>query len=110
MVDMALNSILLDGKCKDVEHLAELHSRVMEGKAQSTECLNDKAISTLKDILQSLKDSLNTSKTSQLWIQYSDMVFILRKFILAERIGHWNLHLQTLREMLQFMAAAGHNY
>ena len=38
------------------------------------------------------------------------MVYILRKFILAERIGDWDLHLQTLHEMLPFMAAAGHTH
>ena len=39
-----------------------------------------------------------------------DMIDILRKFIRAERAGNWDLYLQTLSEMLPFLAASGHNY
>ena len=37
------------------------------------------------------------------------MVDILRKFIKAERTGHWVQHLEALSEMLPYMAASGHN-
>lgn len=37
------------------------------------------------------------------------MVDILRQFIKAERTGNWELHLQTIKEMLPYLAAAGHN-
>lgn len=47
--------------------------------------------------------------TAALWIQYLEMVDILRKFITAERTGDWELSLQSLKEMLPFFAAAGHN-
>lgn len=36
------------------------------------------------------------------------MVDLLRKFIKAERLGNWDLHLQSLYEMLPFSAASGH--
>ena len=49
------------------------------------------------------------SKTGQLWLQYMDMVGLVRKFIKAERTGNWKLHLQTLIEMLPYFAASGHN-
>jgi hypothetical protein len=49
------------------------------------------------------------SKTAQLWLQYMDMVRLLRQFIKAERTGNWKFHLQTLTDMLTFFAAAGHN-
>ena len=48
-------------------------------------------------------------RTAQLWLQYMDMVDILRRFVRAERTGNWHLHLRTLREMLPFLTAAGHN-
>ena len=47
--------------------------------------------------------------TAQLWLQYMDMIKILRNFIRSERIGDWTLHLQTLRDMLPYLAAVGHN-
>ena len=42
-----------------------------------------------------------------MWIQYMNMVDTLRTFIKSERTGNWNLHLQTVREMLLYFAAAG---
>ena len=37
------------------------------------------------------------------------MVYIIRKFVYSELLGDWNLHLQTLQEMLPYLAASGHN-
>lgn len=48
-------------------------------------------------------------RTSLMWLQYMEMVDILRRFIKAERVGNWKLHLQTLRQMLPYLAASGHN-
>ena len=50
-----------------------------------------------------------TSRTSALWLQYMDMLDILRRYISAERTGNWALHLQTLQDMLPYLAASGHN-
>lgn len=44
-----------------------------------------------------------------MWLQYMDMVDILRKYIRAKRTGNWELHLQTVSEMLPYLAASGHN-
>ncbi|XP_062523628.1 uncharacterized protein LOC134198281 [Corticium candelabrum] len=38
------------------------------------------------------------------------MVDILCKYIRAERTGNWELHLQTVSEMLSYLAACGHNH
>lgn len=40
---------------------------------------------------------------------YMDMVQILPKFIKAERLGIWQLHLQALYDRLPYLAASGHN-
>ena len=52
---------------------------------------------------------LSKGRTAKLWIQYMDMVELLRQFIRAERTGNWQLHLSTLQKMLPFFAASGHN-
>ena len=44
-----------------------------------------------------------------MWIQFMRMVSLMRQFIKAERTGNWDLHLNTLIEMLPYYAAAGHN-
>ena len=38
------------------------------------------------------------------------MVDILCKYIRAERTGNWELHLQTISEMLPHLDACGHNH
>ncbi len=32
------------------------------------------------------------------------MIYILRKYIMAERTGNWALHLQTIQNMLPYLA------
>jgi len=35
------------------------------------------------------------------------MIDILHKFIIAERNGNWELHLQAIQNVLPYMAASG---
>ena len=42
------------------------------------------------------------------WKQYVDMVSHLLCFIIAERDGHWGLHLESFKEMLSLMAIYDH--
>jgi len=66
-------------------------------------------LTRIKDLLQEQRDLMKDNCTALLWLQYLDMVDILRMFIKAERTGNWRLHLQALSEMLSSLAAAGHN-
>ena len=50
-----------------------------------------------------------TSRTATLWLQYMEMVNILRTLIKAERTANWELHLQEVSEMLPYLATLGHN-
>ncbi len=49
-----------------------------------------------------------TTRTARLWLQYMDMIDILRMFLKAERTGNWELHLQAVHDMLPYFAASGH--
>ena len=70
----------------------------------SNDCLADKYLA-----YQSKCRNLSQYPTSALWIQYLEMIDILRTFITAEHTGNWDLGLKSLRDMLPFFAAAGHN-
>ena len=50
-----------------------------------------------------------TTRTAMLWLQYLDMVSILQRFIKAERMANWKLHLQTEQDVLPYFAASGHS-
>ncbi|CAC5379455.1 unnamed protein product [Mytilus coruscus] len=67
-------------------------------------------------ILRKIRNSISTFRkshieyrTARLWLWYTDMVDLLRKFIKAERTGNWTLHLQIIKEMLPYCDAAGHH-
>jgi len=64
---------------------------------------------TIDDSLQRKKECLKSFRTAALWLQYMNMVDILHKHIWAERTGNWHLHLQSISEILPYMAALGHN-
>jgi len=46
--------------------------------------------------------------TSNLWVQYFHMVCLMKEFIMAERMGNWNLYIQCIQKMLPFFHASGH--
>lgn len=55
--------------------------------------------------LQSLR---KRGPTSQLWIQYWEMISIVRDFIRAECSGNWELHLTCVQRMIPYFHANGH--
>lgn len=49
------------------------------------------------------------SRTAKLWINYLRYVGILKMLLRAERTADWQLHLHSIRSMLNLFAATGHN-
>lgn len=75
------------------------------------EALLSDSISQLKVAKAEWCESLNEHRTAKLWLMYMTLVAILRAFIRSGRTGNWRLYLQSLKEMLPFLAASGHwNY
>lgn len=46
--------------------------------------------------------------TAALWIQYFNMITLMKQFIHAERSGDWNGHLRCIQQMIPFFHASGH--
>ena len=69
-----------------------------------------------KDILQEAEEVLTAlmanesakSRTGKLWINYMELVSLLKMFLYAERTGDWKLHLSCIQRMIPFFHAAGH--
>lgn len=51
---------------------------------------------------------IEKSKTCKLWIQYWDLVELVKNFIRAERSSDFELHLYCVRQMLPVFYATGH--
>jgi len=93
----------------DLKEAVILYENLIQGSLTVEDVCKSATISRIDDVFQSKKQSLKISRTAALWLQYMDMIDILRKHIRAERTGNWNLHLQAVSEMLPYMATSGHN-
>ena len=63
------------------------------------------------ELISLLKETHKESKTAQVWIKnFLQPLFIVLRFIRAEREGEWLLHLATVREMIPYFFAAGHEH
>ena len=93
----------------DLNEAGVLYEKLMQGLVSADQVCCSDAITRIGAALQASKESIKSSRTATLWIQYMDMVDTLSKFIWAERTGNWELHLQAVSEMLPYLAAYGHN-
>ena len=75
---------------QDVESSVELHALQMK-LDMFTETLQSKYL------------------TAKLWLEYMEIVNIMRAFIRSKRTCYWSLRLRTQQDMLPYLAASGHN-
>lgn len=91
--------------------LDDLYKNVFSGHIKLDDAILNEALKSAKEKFEEVKQRLcGKSRTAKLWIQYTDMIQLLRSFIRSERLGDWILHLVTLKKMLPYFAAAGHNH
>ena len=60
------------------------------------------ALIKIQEIMLDKANEQKKNRTGMLWIQFLDMAAIIRKFIKGERTGNWQLHLQSVYEMLPY--------
>lgn len=74
--------------------------------------LEDPLLKSVTEKLSSLLKIIEgRGPTAALWIQYFRMCTLMKNFIRAERTGDWELHLNSVRDMIPYFHAAGHlNY
>lgn len=89
----------------------QLYKDLMEKKISVEQVCSSSVIATIKKkVSEKMAELKGRSRTATLWLQYMEMVDILRMFIKAERTANWNLHLQAISYMLPYFAASGHNH
>ena len=128
LVDAVLNGILLSRELghpldslmeggglddEDPSHSLYTDLHLIYQKMMETQDMKELEQSELPDKIQKMieaqKNSLQDSRTAKLWISYMQMIDILKRYLKAERLGDWNLHLQATADMLPYFAASGHN-
>ena len=93
----------------DLKGVKDILESLMQGKTSMEYVCQSHDLEDVRWKILEAKSSVSNSRTGKLWLQYLEMIEILRTFIKAERTGDWNLHLQTVQAMLPYFAASGHN-
>lgn len=104
-----LNASDVQAADQDLKKVEELYKELVKDTTKAKQVGSTEVLLKVAEKLESKRVSVHNQRTATMWIQYMNMVDTLRTFIKAERTGNWNLHLQTVREMLLYFAAAGHN-
>ena len=104
-----LHEEIANGDTSIIQEANSVYKKLMNESTTLEEVCKSPVIEEISSLLKQKTDFLASSKTAQLWLQYMDMINILRKYIRAERTGNGELHLQAVSEMLPYMAASGHN-
>ena len=95
---------------RDLDEAYALYENLTEETISVDEVCSTDVIQMITNILKEKIDSLKSSRTAALWLQYMNMVDILRQYIRAEHTGNWALHLECISKMLPYLAASGHNH
>lgn len=96
----------------DKDELNVVYSTFKRGDSSPEEIMQSAAVKGFVEILEKqLKLSKESGRTQKLWIQFIEMVELVRMFIKAERSGDFFLHLHCVHQMLPIFHASGHfNY
>ena len=98
-------------ECDLVSRSEELYTELV-GKKKTAKDIADSDIldMILAKVTEKRKSCKAVSRTVALWLQYLDMLDIVRGFLKAERRGNWEMHVQAVSQMLPYFAASGHNH
>ena len=120
LVDKCLHSQLITEMAKDdpeiqtlLDQAEELYSSLLSGETTLGDAACSEVLIQLETVTEKKKSELaQTSKTSQLWLNYQRVVGMARMLIKADRTGSWLMQLQAaVSNCLTVFAAAGHfNY
>ena len=94
----------------DLDEARVVYEKLVDGTVYVEDIWWSGVLNRIKDRLYKHAESDKmSSRTASLWVQYTGMIDILRTYNRAERTGNWPLHLQTIQDMLPYLAASGHN-
>ena len=119
LVEKSLNGLVTEEIVKDndtmdglLDEVDQLYSSFLCDSISLSDITSSEVLQRINILLKEKKSEISErSRTSKLWILYTDMIETARSLIRADRSGSWLLHLQTISNALPIFAAAGHfNY
>jgi hypothetical protein len=107
--------LVVMSECSDSDDIKttfmRLHSKMLSGELFEDNMEMENTEELINNFRKKIELLSKTSRTAKLWLQYWDMVELIRLYIRAQRTGDWELHLHCVLQMLPYFHAAGHlNY
>ena len=95
-------------KKEEIKLLYEKFQKDADNERVTRKLCLDKSTSLLSEKMERLGEA---SRMANNWIQYMEYVNVIKMFIVGERTGNWQLHLDAIFKMLNLFAVTGHtNY
>lgn len=94
---------------KTVKVLGKLHKSFEKQEVNPDEEYNRPVISSIGDIVGNMKFVHGVSQTGKLSLQFIDFILFTKIFVCDERTGNLELHVSSLKQILLYLAAAGHD-
>lgn len=120
MIDLVLNKLFLEELIPQNMSVLEWQEALAKANALFDDLVAQKITVEdleLSNVLESIAEEIGAfkkvlsskSRTAKFWLQYMEMVTVLKCTIRSERTGNWSSNLTSLRSMLPYFPAAGHN-
>ena len=117
MVDQVLSIMLFEKRTlhynRDLNEITEqfevLYNELLSCKISISDFDSNLLVNSVDEQMREVRRIIKQeSRTASLWLEYQNIIGIIRKLITADRIGDWNLHLEAIQQSLPIFAAAGH--
>ncbi|CAK1580968.1 unnamed protein product [Parnassius mnemosyne] len=110
LVQLVLAHIILDGANVSEEEKKDISTMLINMEEFTPDKVKENAslMSTLKKFQYHLETLKENGPTAALWVQYFNMVTLMKKYINFERCGDWDGHLACVQQIIPFFHASGH--
>ena len=92
-----------------LDKVSQVFDQLKEQNISLEEVANDIDVKEMLARNSQYKEKFSEERTAKLWFQHLCMVEIICMFIKEERTGNFDLHLQSVWEMVLYFAASGHH-
>ena len=112
LVDAALNIFIIENyfpkNNPKIMYALEMFNKTMKDLDEN-KAIYDKEIAGVEDIYKEVKEKLKNNPTGMLWVQFMDLIDLIRVSHRAQRTNDFMLFLKSLQMRLPYFPASGHN-
>lgn len=108
LMEIIMNEVELPENARDDIKKVTEHLEVGNLSTETIVQFESVLLSIGEKVNRMLTEFRERGATSQLWVQYFDMITTVKNFIRAERMGDWKLHLTCVQRMIPYFHGSEH--